>query len=191
LALGATFLGPAGCDSDRSLGRMIQQPRAEPYGQSAFYEDGAAMRQPPAGTVARGAAIGGSLLDEGRDQVGYASTVPMPVTLALLKHGRERFDIYCAACHGVLGDGRSQVGARMDLRPPPSLVGPAVRAFPPGRVYETIRQGYGLMPSYAGQLSVEERWGVVAYLRALTLAQDARLEELPASVRAEANRALR
>ena len=101
----------------------------------------------------------------GIDKDVYLEHVPIPVDRLLLEHGRERFEILCAACHGITGDSESVVAGNMDLRKPPSLHEDRIRAFPAGRLYRVIRVGYGLMPSYAAQLSVDERWGVVAYVQ--------------------------
>lgn len=128
-----------------------------PYAETPYFEDGIAMRLPPAGTVAH----------------DREAITPPPVDVALLARGRQRFDIVCAACHGVLGDGDTEVARHMALRPPPSLHEPRIRALPPERVVEVIRLGFGLMPSYATVLPPRDRWAVVAYLRALQLSQEA------------------
>ena len=77
----------------------------------------------------------------------------------------------------------SSVAGKMALRRPPSLIDADVSGYPPGRVFRTVREGYGLMPSYAVQLSVRETWGVVAYMRALQTARGARLADLPVAMR--------
>jgi hypothetical protein len=75
------------------------------------------------------------------------------------------------------------VAEKMALRAAPSLQDERVRSYAPGRIFQTIREGYGLMPSYAGELSVNDAWGVVDYVRALQLARHARVAELPPEVR--------
>ncbi|HWV56347.1 MAG TPA: cytochrome c [Longimicrobiales bacterium] len=170
--------------------RMVVQPRYSPYGASDLFADGRAMRVPPEGTVARGEKGYDPLIERGEVDGRYADRVPIPVNLELLRFGRERFDIFCAACHGVLGDGQSPVAARMQLRAPPSLHLPRIRAYPVGRIYQVIRFGYGLMPGYATVLTLEERWAVAAYVQALQLSQYARLDELPDGVRTDAEREL-
>jgi mono/diheme cytochrome c family protein len=106
--------------------------------------------------------------------------------------GAARFEIYCAPCHGLRGDGESVVAGNMDLRRPPSIVGPAAQAFPAGRIYQVIDNGYGLMRPYREDLiTPEERWSVVAYLRALTLSHGVPLDALPPEIRREAERQLR
>jgi mono/diheme cytochrome c family protein len=139
------------------------------------------MRTPPAGTVAYRSAldpvVATGLGPDGRP----VATVPLPLTAATLARGRSRFEIICAACHGVLGDGESQVALNMSLRRPPSLH--AYRDVPDGHVFRVITHGFGLMPSYAPALSVEDRWAVVAYVRALQLSQYAKVEQLPPAAR--------
>jgi hypothetical protein len=94
-------------------------------------------------------------------------------------------------CHGLTGDGASAVATNMVLRRPPSLIAAPVTEFPPGRVFQVMSVGYALMPAYASELPVPDRWAVVAYLQALQRAAGTRLAELPALVRGEAEQALR
>lgn len=151
--------------------RMIDQPKLQPYGASSLFDDGAAMRPVPPGTVQRDR-IADSAVRDGRNAANELVTeIPVPVTRALLEFGRERFNIVCAACHGVAGDGNSAVARNMQLRRPPSLHEPRLVALAPGALHQTIVVGYGLMPSYAAMLSPEERWAVVAYVRTLQLAR--------------------
>ncbi len=112
----------------------------------------------------------------------YAKTIPLPVTRQLLELGRKRFDITCATCHGPVGDGNSIVATQMSLRPPPSLHKYSDRA--PGYIFEVITKGFGLMASYAAEMTIEERWAVVAYVRALQLSQGATLDHIPPAERA-------
>jgi mono/diheme cytochrome c family protein len=159
------------------LDPMQRQAKYKAYQSSEFYDDGLAMRAPPAGTVPFHAITDPAVLD-GRGADGKpVATSPVPVDAALLARGRQRFDIDCAACHGTLGDGRSQVAMNMSLRRPPSLH--LYRDRPDGYIYQVISEGFGLMPSYAQQLSVQDRWAVVAYVRALQLSQHAPLDALP------------
>lgn len=150
-----------------SFERMLTQPRYEPYGSSAFFPDGRAMRLPPNGTVSSERLADSALLPllaVGRDSVG---SMPLEASDELLAVGQSRFGIYCAVCHGALGDGRSVVGSNMVECPPPSLLSEMMRALPPATLYQVITEGFGRMPSYAAELSVEQRWAVVAYVRQL------------------------
>jgi mono/diheme cytochrome c family protein len=108
----------------------------------------------------------------------------VPPSAELLARGRKKFDIHCAVCHGVLGDGESQIALNMSLRKPPSLHANA-RAAGDGWIYQVITNGFGLMGSYATELTVEDRWAVVAYVRALQLSQAASMDQVPPSAREE------
>ncbi len=211
-ALCLFFAGLAACESFGSsvsvdLERMIDQEKAEPYETSRFLPNGRVMQDPPAGTVPRERVLGDPGFTDGVVDGRLLDHIPVTVDAALLARGRDRFDIYCAACHGVLGDGDSEVARRMDLRKPPSLVdltfrplvtsGPAGEATPPtgnrygpGGIFRVISNGFGLMPHYRAELPPRDRWAVIAYLRALTISQRGRLESLPADVRDQAARAL-
>jgi mono/diheme cytochrome c family protein len=140
------------------------------------------MRQPIPGTVAREdlrpAPLGTGLGADGKP----LARSPLPLTRQGLELGRQRFEVYCAACHGLLGDGESAVARNMSLKPPPSLHLKVQN--PDGYFYQVIAEGYGYMPSYASALTVEERWAVVAYLRALQLSQRARIDLVPPAERA-------
>jgi mono/diheme cytochrome c family protein len=136
--------------------RMRAQPRYEPYGASAYFADGMAMRAPPSGTVPR--------QPETARNDSLAVTTPSAATL---ERGANRFHIFCAVCHGERADGVSIVARNMDDPKPPSLLTLRARGFPPGQVAAIITLGVGRMPSYAAELSVTDRWAVVAYLRDL------------------------
>jgi mono/diheme cytochrome c family protein len=183
------------CDSHENvhepewtLSRMLEQPRYEPYGQSTFFDDGRAMRKPVEGAISREAVLGAPLFVDGIDDGHYAEHFPLTVSKELLEQGRLGFEVVCATCHGVLGDGDSPVAAKMQLRKPPSLLTDDIAGFPPGRVYRVITVGYGLMPANDYQLNAEERWAVVAYVKALERSQTAKVSELPPEVRAELER---
>jgi mono/diheme cytochrome c family protein len=172
------LLGLAACPR---LDPMQRQPKLRAYQPSEAQPDGLAMRQPPAGTVPYGRAID-PVVETGLGPDGRpVARAPVAATPQLLARGRNRFDVLCAACHGVLGDGESQVAINMALRRPPSLH--AYRDVPDGHVYRVVTNGFGLMPPYAAELSVEDRWAVVAYVRALQLSQHASVEQVPPEAR--------
>jgi mono/diheme cytochrome c family protein len=187
-------LSSLGCDENILDPMADRQPRAHAYKESVFFADGLSMRAPPDGTVPRERITGNPVLTTGREgetgQIAangervpsYAKAIPLPVTRKLLELGRKRFNITCATCHGPLGDGNSIVANQMSLRPPPSLHKYNDRA--PGYIYEVISKGFGLMASYAAELTIEERWAVVAYVRALQVSQSVPAAGLPAEDRA-------
>jgi len=186
-------LAGSACIDENILDQMADsQPKANRYRESAFFADGLTMLAPPKGTVPRERITLNAPLTTGREPDGpiqtngeplpvYVKTIPLPVTRKLLDLGRKRYDITCGTCHGPLGDGDSIVARQMALRPPPSLHRYVDR--PAGYIYEVATKGFGMMASYAAELSVEERWSVVAYIRALQLSQSTPAAELPADVR--------
>jgi mono/diheme cytochrome c family protein len=124
------------------------------------------------------------------EQREYFTTFPPQVSANLkesMARGRQRFDIYCAACHGLVGDGKGMTPIRALERgepfTPTSLHVAAVRAQPVGKLFNTITNGTGKMPSYASQIPVEDRWAIVLYVRALQRSQHASLEDVPAEIR--------
>lgn len=192
LAVAALAGGCGDVLPDPDLERMIAQRSLRPYEETPFFADRRAMRTPPADTIPHDAIVGHSELTEGVTAAGGdVATIPIAVDRALIEHGRSRFEIFCATCHGLTGDGVSAVAHNMGLRRPPPIIAPPVTAFPPGRIFRVVSVGYGLMPGYAAVLDVRDRWATVAYLRALTLSQTARLDRLPPALRATAMEALR
>jgi mono/diheme cytochrome c family protein len=160
---------------------MQQQQKVEAYEASTFHADGLGMRTPPAGTVEYRSVLPPDLAAGIAADGKPVARLPVETSGELLALGRKRFDVHCAVCHGVLGDGESQVALNMSLRRPPSLH--AYRDVSDGHLYQVIANGFGVMPAYAAELTVHERWAVVAYVRALQLSQAASLEQAPPEVR--------
>jgi len=178
LALGATF---GACRQD-----MHDQPRYEPYERLA----------PPsvAGTVARGHLHDDEFLETGKVGGQFVDAFPLPVVYPQdgvpapagsfidIRRGRERYEVYCAPCHGLAGRGNGMVVQR-GYRPPPSLHIDRLRNERPGYFFDVISRGFGAMPDYAAQINVRDRWAIVAYVRALQLSQNATLADLTANER--------
>lgn len=166
---------------------MQDQPKYKPLGANRFFADGRDARPIPAGTIARdelntadsfytGAASNGAFLD----------TIPLRVDKSFLERGQQRFDIYCSPCHGRTGDGNGMVAQR-GVKIPANLHTQRLREVPPGYLYQVIKNGYGAMGDYGDQVPVDDRWAIVAYIRALQLSRDARLSDLPPDQRAHLN----
>ncbi|WP_437873780.1 c-type cytochrome [Sorangium sp. So ce363] len=172
------------------LERMLRQRRYTAYQETELFDDGSAMRRPPEGTVPTDRVLGDPGLTRGIAGGAYVARVPVTVTIELLRRGKERYEIFCAACHGVAGDGESEVARNMTLRRPPSLVDPRVQAFPPGRIYQVIVEGYGLMRSYEPHVPLRERWAIVAYVKALGKSRGTALDALPPPLRERARKEL-
>jgi mono/diheme cytochrome c family protein len=154
-----------------SLHRMQEQPKCTTFAATDLLADRSCNIAPPADIVA--------FRDEGEPRP--------PRTRALVLRGRDRFDRFCAPCHGMLGDGESDVARAMTLRRPPSLVDAKVAGFDDGRIFTVIASGYGVMPSYSGALVPRDRWAILEYVRVLQQ-RDIELDQLPANEREEALR---
>jgi mono/diheme cytochrome c family protein len=163
-----------GCRQD-----MHDNPRYEAYEKSEFFGDSRSMRPQVAGTVARGQLREDGALFTGKVGTAFVPANPLPVTLPLVHRGRQRYDIHCAPCHGRAGRGDGIV-VRRGYRAPSSLHIERLRGQPDGYFYDVITNGFGAMPDYAAQISVADRWAIVAYVRALQLSQHAPMAALPA-----------
>jgi mono/diheme cytochrome c family protein len=113
---------------------------------------------------------------------GFATTFPFPIDEAALDRGEQRFNIYCSVCHGRTGEGNGPVVLR-GYRKPPSLHEPRLRNAPVGYIFDVITNGFGAMPDYSAQVSPEDRWKIIAYIRALQLSQRANIADVPADQR--------
>lgn len=152
---------------------MNFQERFNSQQENRFFEDGMAMRAPVEGTVARGMLRHDTVLFEGVDDNGnYVSEIPFDLTRDFLYRGRDRYDIFCQACHGATGDGRGIImTGQYGYVPAPTFHRDESRDMPAGEFYSAIANGIRTMPSYATQINVEDRWAIVAYIRALQRSQ--------------------
>lgn len=173
-SLAATLL-LSGCRLD-----MHVQPRENPLARSDFYADQRSARPLVEGTVARGDLEADAYFYTGKIGSNPGDAMPFPVTREVLERGRERYDIYCAPCHSRLGDGNGIVPSRGFSRKPPSYHIPRLQKAPVGYFFDVITNGFGIMPDYASQIPVRDRWDIVAYVRALQLSQNATMADVPA-----------
>ncbi len=168
---------------------MDNQPRFDPQEANPFFADGRAMRPPVPGTVARGMLKEDTRFYLGRAAAGdFVPQMPVPVTRELLLRGRERYDIFCAVCHGKAGDGQGIIiTGQYGYTPAPSYhdATVAARMAADGYVFDVISRGVRNMPGYAQQLTVADRWAVTAYIRALQLSQNAAEGDIPPGVLAQ------
>ncbi len=170
-------LGGSACRQD-----MHDQPRYKPLAGSPFFEDGRASRPLVEGTVPRGYAKMDEHLYTGKSNGRLAETFPFPITRPILERGRERYDIFCAPCHGRDGYGEGMIIQR-GFRQPPSLHTDRLRQAPVGHFFEVITNGFGTMYGYASRIRPEDRWAIIAYIRALQLSQNAALQDVPPAQR--------
>jgi len=162
-----------GCRQD-----MHDAPRYEAYEKSDFFGDARSMRPQVAGTVARGQLREDAALFTGKVGAAFLPRIPIPVSAQLVHRGRQRYDIYCAPCHGLAGRGDGIV-VRRGYRAPSSLHIDRLRGQADGYFYDVITNGFGAMSDYAAQIPVADRWAIVAYIRALQLSQHAPMAGLP------------
>jgi len=195
LVLFTFSFGLAGCRRD-----MQDQPKAKPFRSSSFFKDGLASRQPVAGTVPRGWLRADTEFFTGKKnktpgvtnpQAGPVNTTPpasagaaqvaaaypddvdkfpFPITEEVLNRGQQRFQIYCSVCHGMTGNADGMI-VRRGFRKPPSYHEQRLREAPVGHFFDVVTNGWGAMPSYASQVPVQDRWAIIAYIRALQLSQ--------------------
>jgi len=145
---------------------MYHQPKYRAQAESAFFSDGAAMRPPVPGTVARGELREDRAFYEGKDAAGKdVVRSPVAATPEVLARGAERFRIYCAPCHDQRGDGKGILAAQG--LPTTSLHIDRLRTAEDGYLFEVITDGRGLMPSYRWPIPPADRWAIIAHVRQL------------------------
>lgn len=163
---------------------MEFQPKPLPYGKSIFTPDGRTMQAPPAGTVA----VGFLKEDDafwrgGKDSASLVKQNPLKLTPFVMERGQERFNIYCTPCHSQTGVGDGLVIKR-GFTPPPSFHDDRIVNLADGAIFQVISHGVRTMPSYGKQIPEEDRWAIVAYIRALQRSQRASINDVPESERA-------
>tara|TARA_R110002096_G_scaffold238581_10_gene430181 strand:+ start:914 stop:1612 length:699 start_codon:yes stop_codon:yes gene_type:complete len=177
---------------------MDHQYKLRPQKQSDFFADGMVSRKPVEGTVPMGYVVPDKAISKGGKTdprlglsndyystglIGefFGSGFPEGIEVSedLLDRGEQRFDIYCSVCHGMSGYGKGVVASFWlggTLPPTANLIDPRVAEMPEGQIFHTITNGKGLMGPYGGNIPPNDRWAIVAYLRALQLSQKADLK---------------
>ena len=156
---------------------MANQPYNRPLSPSDFFADGRSERPLIENTVAHGAP-GNDVYNVAKDYSGY----PLPVNEKLLQRGQHRYKIFCAPCHGLQGDGNGMAAVR-GMKHPPSYHIDRLRQAPNGYFYDVITNGFGAMYSYSERIPPNDRWAIIAYVRALQLSRNAKAGDLPQSLR--------
>ena len=161
---------------------MHTEPRYQPLAETSFFADHRSARPQVEGTVARGhlrideARYTGKIGGEDIDQF------PIPIAKEDIERGETRFNIYCTPCHGRLGDGNGMVVLR-GFRQPPSYYSDRLMNAPVGHFFDAVTNGFGAMPSYASRIQTDDRWRIIAYIRALQLSESASVNDVPADQR--------
>ncbi|MGH8014958.1 MAG: c-type cytochrome [Candidatus Zixiibacteriota bacterium] len=164
---------------------MDDQPKYQTQASSKFFADGQAMRKPVEGTVARGHLNDDVVYYTGKDAGGkLVKKSPVSATLENIKRGQDRFNIYCAACHGKVGDGISMVVKR-GMFPPANFSQERLVKIEDGHFFDVMSNGLRNMPSYNSQIPVSDRWAIINYIRVLQRSQNAPAKDVPAEVRAK------
>jgi len=164
--------------------KMSNQPKYDPLEPSDFFADGMSARPRIPGTVARGELPLEGFLVTGKINNADGDGFPFAVTTQVMNRGQERFNIYCSPCHGRRGDGNGMIPSR-GLRHPPSFHTEALRMAKTGHFFDVMTNGFGAMPPYNVQVPVNDRWAIIAYIRALQLSQNGTINDLPPAQRAQ------
>jgi mono/diheme cytochrome c family protein len=170
---------------------MDNQPKYLTQAASPLFSDHRAMRPPVEGAVARGELNDDDLLIRGKVGGAWATTLPFPITMEIMHRGQERFNIFCSPCHGLAGMGDGMISRRAEALqegkwvPPASLHSDLVRARAVGELFNTITNGIRTMPAYGPQIPVQDRWAIVAYVRALQRSQNATPADVPEGHRSD------
>jgi mono/diheme cytochrome c family protein len=163
---------------------MHNQPRYKPLAGTDFWGDGRSARPVIEGTVARGHMRLNDARFTGMVNGTEVDAFPFPITRADLARGQERFDIYCTPCHGYVGDGHGMVVQR-GFKSPPSYYSDRLLKAPLGHYFDVVTNGFGAMPSYASRVAVDDRWRIIAYIKALQYSESAPVSDVPAGKRAD------
>jgi mono/diheme cytochrome c family protein len=160
---------------------MDRQPKYKPQGSSTFFADGRSDRPLPPGVVARGDLRADVELYSGKNNGGqWLNVFPAAVSVdaKLMERGRHSYTIYCAPCHGATGDGNG-ITKQYGMGATPSYHDERLRKLSHGEIYNVIANGKGTMLPYADKIAVEDRWAVVAYVRALQRAAQGTANDVP------------
>ncbi len=164
-----------GCTSSRPPihlnPNMDNQPKYRPQAASAFFYDGATMRPPVEGTVARGELREDVAFYVGKDEDGtHIATYPLTIDDAVLERGRERYEIYCTPCHASNGNGKGVLWDRAQIQAGDLRQDRLVEA-PDGELFDVTTNGLGLMLGYRYPIPTEDRWAIIAHVRVLQAAR--------------------
>jgi mono/diheme cytochrome c family protein len=164
---------------------MDRQPKLRPQQPNLTFASGRSSQEPVPGTVARGEHYENNAINTGRTPgtTNFVATIPVAVTEQLMARGQQRFGIYCTPCHGPQGDGNGIV-KKYGYATVKSLHDKLVVVQNDGEIFNTITYGKSTMFPYGSQISIEDRWAIVAYVRALQRSHLGTLDEVPAQLKA-------
>lgn len=151
---------------------MANSPAYKTYSENPVFEEGVTMRLPAAGTIPRGHTpypYGSKSLEE-QTRAGMELKNPIDLTPEILAEGKRQYEIFCISCHGELGDGNGHLfTSKMFPAKPRNLIDDYLKGKPDGEIFHVITMGSaaGLMGPHGGQISPENRWKIVHYVREL------------------------
>jgi hypothetical protein len=177
LGFGATLASSmllAGCRQD-----MHNQPKFYPQRGTTFFADGRSVRPQVQETVARGQLGQDDYFHTGLINGQEGNALPFPATMEVLARGQERYNVYCTPCHSRVGNGVGMIVERGYAKAG-NFHTARLEAAPLGHFFNVISNGYGAMPDYSAQVTPEDRWAIVAYIKALQLSQNAQPGDVPA-----------
>jgi mono/diheme cytochrome c family protein len=167
---------------------MWNGSRLKPYEGINFFEDQSSSQHDPAGTVARGQERSDEPTFYGTQNGALITYNPLmqrastpQIRKAIIERGQERFNIYCQPCHGLGGYGDGMIVKRGFAKPPSYHID-RLRNAPDGHIYDVITNGYGSMYSYSNRVPTQDRWAIVAYVRALQRSQNAKPSDVAPGV---------
>ena len=163
---------------------MVDQPKYKSQSQSAFFPDGRTMRLPPLGTLAWGRSAAAPDPKLKIDDLANYKLAKMPgkIDMALLKKGQYLFTTHCVVCHGGFGNGNG-INVQYGQSLPANYHADRLRTATDGYLYQVITEGKGLMGPYGPSLRPDDRWSIVAYVRALQRAGNATIQDVPQTQR--------
>jgi len=163
---------------------MVRQPKLRPQNTDVFFEDGKSSRTPIAGTIARGDHYQDLPVNTGRipGTTNFIDAIPVDVTEKLMARGQQRFTINCSPCHGAQADGNG-ITKKYGMVTVANLHDRRIVELKDGEIFNTITYGKGLMGPYGPNVTVEDRWAIIAYLRALQLSQLGTVDDVPPQMR--------
>jgi mono/diheme cytochrome c family protein len=168
---------------------MDRQPKLRPQAPNKFFGDGKSSQVKVEGTVARGSAYQDNAVNTGHitGTTNFVEVLPVAVNEQLMKRGHERFDINCSPCHGKQGDGKG-ITTKYNMVAVANLHDQRLIEMTDGEIFNTITHGKNLMGAYGANIDIQDRWAIIAYVRALQRSRLSTIDDVPASARAALNK---
>ena len=164
---------------------MDRQPKLRPQTFNEFFPNQLSSRVPVSGTIARGTFYEENEVNTGHipGTTNFVETIPVPVTVTLLARGQQRYNINCAPCHGPAGDGKG-ITSKYGMVAMANFHDARLVKMSDGEIFNTITYGKNLMGAYGANVTIPDRWAIIAYVRAIQRSQLATLEDVPEPMRA-------